>query len=61
MRINVTSGIYKKDVSYHLQNLTEYTFYDLSIVAESAIGRSNVTKKLTFLTLCEYISFLLCT
>ena len=58
MTINVTSGIDGKKVSYNLQNMTEYTFYNLSIAAESAIGRSSFTKEKKFLTLCEYINLL---
>ena len=56
IRINITSGIEKKNFTYHLQNLTELTFYDLRIAAKSSIGKSNFTRKLVFLTLCKYIS-----
>ena len=52
MRINVTS---EQNLTYNLENLTEYTSYDISIAAESVIATSNFTKEVTFLTLCKCI------
>ena len=54
MRINVTSGIEQTKLSHPLQNLTEYTLYNISIAAESAIAISKFTEKMTLLTLCEF-------
>ncbi|CAB4028619.1 titin-like isoform X15, partial [Paramuricea clavata] len=51
MKINVTSDLEEKYLTYNLRNLTEYTFYTVSIAAGSAIGISNFTEEVTFLTL----------
>jgi hypothetical protein len=53
MKINVTSGIQEKNLTYHLRNLTEYTSYKVSIAAESVIAISNFTQEVTFLTFCK--------
>ena len=50
---SVTSGIIRKNLTYHLQNLTEYTYYNVSIAAESAVKNSTFTENVTFLTLCK--------
>ena len=55
MRINVTSGIEQRKLSYRLKNLKEYTFYNVSIAAENLIAISNFTKKVSLLTLCKYM------
>ena len=49
----VTSEIEMKKMTYLLQNLTEYTYYNVSIAAESAIDKSRFTDIVTFLTLCK--------
>ena len=51
MRINVTVGIERKSQTYRLQNLAEYTYYNVSIAAESVIAISNFTEKVTLFTL----------
>ena len=56
MRINVTSGIKWKNHTYRLQNLTEYTSYNVSIAAESTVAISDFTEEVTLLTLCGYIN-----
>jgi hypothetical protein len=55
MRINVTSGIEQRKLSYRLKNLKEYTFYNVSIAAENLIAISNFTKKVSLFTLCKYM------
>jgi hypothetical protein len=47
------SGIEQTKLSHRLQNLAEYTFYNISIAAESAIAISHFSEEVTFLTLCE--------
>ena len=53
MMINVTSEIGGKNFTSSLQNLTEYTFYNISIAAESEVTISKFTKEITILTLCK--------
>ncbi|XP_028410342.1 uncharacterized protein LOC114532921 [Dendronephthya gigantea] len=50
MQYNITSEIQRKNFTYKLQNLTEYTFYNVSIAAESEIAISKFTE-ISFLTL----------
>ena len=53
MIINVTSDVERKNVTFNLQNLTEYTFYNVSIAAESEVAISRFAKEITILTLCK--------
>ena len=53
MIINVTSEIERKNFTINLQNLTEYSFYNISIAAESEVDISKFTEEITILTLCK--------